>query len=325
MHIGIWVAICIMTSIFGWVIGTLFPLERIKLGRLVLLETRAIFKLPKVEQGDRLSIYAPRTIKRSNKPQSFSIIISYYNNPEGLLAHARLIGLYSKVSIDLIEFIFVDDGSKQFPARDYQEQFFNICNRKCDVKCDVKFVELTEDIGFNSGGAKNTGVLYVKYDRILMMDMDVWLQPSNVSNFLHTTLQPKQYMSDFSVSFNEDPAKGFKHPNIIFINKADFINIGGYNEDFSGRYGYEDLEILKRFNRHHYTMIKEASWVSWLTDSGVGVTSTTRPRNEILNDIIENDKVIHDLDARGFPIPTSMARVPHRLVAAHHIGAPNNA
>jgi len=266
---------------------------------------------------DWIPVYVPHTsvtnMRVGAAPEPFSIIVSYYNNPEGLLTHAHLLSLYSDEWKDLVEFIVVDDGSQLKPARDYKSRFYEIMGEN-RANWDVKFIELTEDIGFNSGGAKNTGVLNAKHSKVLLIDMDVWLLPDKVPQFLHLHLEPKHFMGKFTVAFLISNHEGMEHPNLFFMNKVDFMNIGGYNEVFSGRYGVEDAEFTERLVHHGYQLLKEEKWVSWLINSGIGITSTERGKQEIRKESRENLKIIDRLKREGFPIPTSMALVPYKII-----------
>ena len=298
---------CVVTSVVTWKIVSAKKPRMVQLK----LPNQQIINIDKIKGPEqRVQIYVPHSKEFQSNSTGISIVVSYYNNPEGLLAQAKVLSLYPKQFKDYVEFVVVDDGSKEKPARDFKQRFLDIL----DQPWDVQFIELTEDIGFNSGGAKNTGVMHAKHPRVLLIDMDTWILPNNCYTFLRQNLQPRQFMSNFSVSFNHDPFIGYTHPNVYFIHKSDFLAVGGYDEDFSGNYGIEDEDLRKRLLHHGYSMCNEEQWVSWITDSCIGVTSIKRERQTLLKEASLNWKKLVKNIAAGHPIPTQMARVPYRTI-----------
>ena len=292
---------CVITSVVTWQILRTKSTPQFRNMKLPNLQARS---------DQRVDIYVPHSREFDVNTTGISIIVSYYNNPDGLLAQARVLSLYPQKFREHVEFIVVDDGSIEKPARDFKQKFLDILNQPWDVV----FIELTEDIGFNSGGAKHTGVIHARHGRVLLIDMDCWVFPNSCYNFLHQKLNSKQFMCNFSAAFNIDPHIGFIHPNIYFIHKDDFLAIGGYDENFSGKYGCEDLDLRNRLLFHGYEMCNEEVWVSWIVNSQIGITSQKRNLKELLAEADSNFQMHLQNIANGHPIPTRMARVPYHII-----------
>ena len=251
----------------------------------------------------------------SESLEGFSYIVSYYDNIDGLVRQAQVWATYDPKLAKTLEFVVVDDGSRKDPLRNHVDEIRSIMARS---PAKVIFVELEEDIGFNSGGAKNTGVLYTTKRIMFMTDMDT-VVPCAYLQFvmrLAHRIGENEAFRNFFASYNIDSEKGALHPNVFLVPKTIMARLGGYHEDFSGNYAVEDLEFAHRLRHHGVQFIgSDLKPFPWVINTQEGITSTNIEKDERTAQIKKNDVVYHRLQTQKFPKPTSTCRVPHHLVA----------
>jgi hypothetical protein len=97
------------------------------------------------------------------------------------------------------------------------------------------------DIPWNQPGAKNLGFQESK-GWIVCADIDHLVTKENVEAILK--LKKKKGTVYYLGREDTDSL------NLFLIHKDDFEKIGGYDEDFSGNYGYDDIEILWRMQKN---------------------------------------------------------------------------
>jgi len=101
----------------------------------------------------------------------------------------------------------------------------------------VKVVTVTDDIKWNQPGARNLG-FHISDGWILCADIDHLVTKENMEQLENTELKRGcvYYLG------REDT----NSVNIYVIHKDDFEKIGGYDEDFCGNYGYDDIHFYNK-------------------------------------------------------------------------------
>lgn len=130
-----------------------------------------------------------------------------------------------------VNFLFIDDGSK-IPLK---------LNWK-----NVKVLRIEKDIPWNQPQANNLGFSKIK-GVVLRMDIDHYFNKEDVSELkkLSNYLKKKELMH-----FHRITRKGKNpHKNLYMAHVEDLKKAGGYDEDFCGNYGYDDLELMFRLNK----------------------------------------------------------------------------
>ena len=153
------------------------------------------------------------------------ILYLYYNQPEAIRFFEKL--GYPDIGFD---FVFIDDGSKQ-PL---------ICKW-----ADVYRIE--KDTPWNQPAANNLGLSVLDPDDyVLRMDIDHWFTKKDLRLISQLELDKREVVHFRRVSIDKrlDP-----HPNIFLARVSDLTAIGGYNEDYCGSYGYDDLELRRRMEK----------------------------------------------------------------------------
>jgi hypothetical protein len=97
---------------------------------------------------------------------------------------------------------------------------------------------ITTDIKCNQGGARNLGMSKLK-GWVVMLDMDYLLTRQNIQRIFSEKLEKGTV---YYLTRTGEPLSY----TIYLIHTDDFKDIGGYDEDFSGHYGWEDSEFNHR-------------------------------------------------------------------------------
>ena len=153
----------------------------------------------------------------------------YYNQPEAI---KKLESLgYPDSGIDVV---IIDDGSKT------------------PLKCDWATVyRIDKDIPWNQPQANNLGFSQIK-GTVLRMDMDHTFTVEGLKAIAKLKVNKKEIIR-FERLYNgmlKSP-----HPNIYLANVQDIIDAGGYDESFSGNYGYDDMELMNRLNKKGFVTL----------------------------------------------------------------------
>lgn len=135
-----------------------------------------------------------------------TLITTYYNNPDRLLEFIH----YNFKPELFEELIVVDDGSMEFPALDVLE---NLVEE--EVRENIRLYRVTEDLGFNSHGARNLGVIQARTEWVTLIDVDHILKQKALDAL------PSLLEGDNFIEFNG---------NQFCVQKKKFLLAGGYNE-----------------------------------------------------------------------------------------------
>jgi hypothetical protein len=190
----------------------------------------------------------------------FSYISTYYDNPRTALHHVNnLAALNDQESAYLLqqggptppklplvfEAIFVDDGSTKLPFLADQA----LVQAVCISGIATTIVTLNEDVGFNNGGARNVGVYLAQTDWVLLSDLEHFLTSSGMGHLRAAWSgivgQHRQGTPSHSSFYElertsaEEPYPRAFSPNLLLMPMELFCEVGGYDETFSGLYGFD--------------------------------------------------------------------------------------
>lgn len=161
-----------------------------------------------------------------------SVIIPCYNpDPELLRWHTEAWLSYP----DGIEVICVDDCSSM-PIR-----------AVLPIKPTI-IARILVDIPWNQPGARNLGAHLARGEWLLFCDIDHRFEPETIAELLE---KPKQetmtyYFARKQIVPNEEPRNTGPHFGTVLISADRFAKLGGWDEDFSGHYGYDDRFFYAR-------------------------------------------------------------------------------
>ena len=162
-----------------------------------------------------------------------SYVVPVYFNQRDAHTLIDLLQRYSSYAKDVtagIQFVIVDDGSP-LPIVIPEE-----------IKLNISLYRITTDIRWNQCGARNLGVVHAKSPRIILSDSDHYFPEKLLQGILNSRV-PKRTVYNFKRIDERGLAIG-KAMNILYTSKAIFFQTLGYDEEFCGNYGYEDLYFL---------------------------------------------------------------------------------
>jgi len=173
-----------------------------------------------------------------------SIVIPFYNDFRRLPFHVENWGNYKPASREKLHFVLVDDCSV----------------RPLIGAIDVSVVEnlyvyrVKDDLKWNTPGALNLGITQAPTEWVVCMDSDCMFFPENLEKLLDFEPEPdKFYYFKRKRICNDWPEKLLLDrylPCAILMTKTAFLNIGGFDEDFSGArsrgYGFFDTDLENR-------------------------------------------------------------------------------
>lgn len=127
------------------------------------------------------------------------------------------------------------------------------CSKVPLMKPDgVTVYRVLDDIKWNQGGARNLGMSKQK-GWVIVLDMDYLVTEKNIEQIL--SLKPKKGTVYYFGRTGEPISY-----TLYLIHSDDFKKTGGYDEDFSGHYGWEDALLNRRIkdtlNRESHEEIK---------------------------------------------------------------------
>lgn len=138
---------------------------------------------------------------------------------------------YDPTLLDHVHFVIVDDGS---PVK-YEVPPFDL---------NLTWLKIDADIAWNQGGARNLGVTYARADKLFLCDIDVEVPERSLAYFLERKTLGKRMDRPCLHSQSTGEYLG-RHPNAFLMSRGRFLKYFGYDEEFGGHYGFEDLRFTK--------------------------------------------------------------------------------
>lgn len=173
-----------------------------------------------------------------------SFVFAFYFNKGSaatLIRRLRTYESYAPELLDQIQFVVVDDGSPV--AIDIP-----------DLKLNLTWLRISEDIPWNLGGARNLGVVYAKSDKIIIADLDHEFPEHTLRRALQMRNLGRRIYRFYRYSDRRGEFMKLAHANSFLMSRARFLRFYGYDEEFCGHYGYFG-GWLTQFHRYH------GSWV----------------------------------------------------------------
>ncbi len=140
--------------------------------------------------------------------------------------------------LDHLQFVLVDDGS---PARVEIPE---------DLDLNLLLLRIQGDIPWNQPGARNLGVTYARSDKIVLTDLDHEFPVETLREMIRRR-NPGRTLYKIR-RYDPNGLRRSTHSNTFFMSRGRFMKLYGYDEDFSGHYGYDDTTFW-RWQRNHGT------------------------------------------------------------------------
>ncbi len=172
---------------------------------------------------------------------NITIISHFYNAHECVnqqIAHWQKIN--PKLN-DLFEFILVDD----FSDTEYALP-------KTDL--NIRLFRVTDDIPWNQGGARNLATFHATGSIALFIDIDQHIKIEFLERLCAAAANLQRntiyfFKSDPPLINIQNGQELNHHPNSFFVNLQDFKSNVHYDEDFCGNYGFEDIFMLRAWEK----------------------------------------------------------------------------
>lgn len=167
-----------------------------------------------------------------------TIAMATYGQPKMLGVWFDTIRSYPKDVLKQLELIIVDDHGD--PPAEIPDDIQKL------LPCQL--YRVLDDIHWNQAGARNLALEHVQTNLVLFVDPDMVFPAGMMQKMLDVGWElPRGRVIRYCLRHREGPSKGqvdMASPNTWFIHAADMRAVKGYDEDFSGRKGWSDVQLL---------------------------------------------------------------------------------
>ncbi|MAS96514.1 MAG: glycosyl transferase [Verrucomicrobiales bacterium] len=159
-----------------------------------------------------------------------SMVVNCYFDKESAALDdlLNLYASYDPMLLDRLQLVIVDDGS---PLKITPEK----------LPLNLAFLRIMENIPWNQGGARNLGVVYAPSEKIIMTDLDHYFTESALFGMLDRKV-PRKVIYKMPRYREEQLVR--HHPNTFLLCRSRFLELFGYDEEFSGNYGCDDAMFV---------------------------------------------------------------------------------
>lgn len=192
---------------------------------------------------------------------------------------------YSPALADRLEFLVVDD---------YSDTPIVVPS----AGPNLRLLRVTDDIAWNMPGCRNLAAIQARSEWLLYFDVDQFTDESNIAmmvNALPRLDSQRLYVFRRIV----DGVDAEPHINTFLISRQGFFRAGGYDEDFAGHYGFEDVVFRNMWRRY---VGDEVLLTNIAFDQG------GRPTTGLTRDTVRNQALAQYKMALGFPKPRGCLR-----------------
>jgi hypothetical protein len=148
---------------------------------------------------------------------------------------------------DLVEVIVVDDAGSpkaQVPAGP-----------------GIRLARIRKDIPWNQGGARNLAAHLATTDRLMLIDPDMTLEPGMLQKLVEESrFLARGLMFRPALRHIADGSLDHTSPNVHLMLRADFLELGGYDEDYCGNKGWSDVQLLRVMQKALVSRTREDLW-----------------------------------------------------------------
>jgi hypothetical protein len=166
-----------------------------------------------------------------------TLVYPYYNNPGMLKQHYDLWSGFSTDTKTMFDVVIVDDGSRVAPAVNVPRP---------EGLPHLQLYRIIEDKDWNWCGARNLGAKEAPGQWLFLTDMD-HMVPEDTIRAMYKTLKPNRAYRPFRLTYPgpevmlDKHGHPKRHPNTWVMEKEMYWKIGGYDEFYSGQYGFDGV------------------------------------------------------------------------------------
>ena len=171
------------------------------------------------------------------------IVPVYTNQCHGAILERllRKYATYSRLLLERIQFVVVDDGSPMS---------VQIAD---DIDLNILVLCIKEDIPWNQPGARNLGVVYARSEKVLITDVDHEFPEDTLQHLLERTCRSNDAF--MLARMEADGERLNPHPNTFLLRRSTFLKHYGYDEELCGAYGYDDL-LFREWQKYNGTRFR---------------------------------------------------------------------
>lgn len=165
-----------------------------------------------------------------------TLITHVYNAQAGVDHHLAQWRRYDPALLANLEFLIVDDHS--CPPIMVDRQGLNL-----------RLLRVDDDIDWNMPGCRNLAAIQAHSDWLLFFDVDNITSEHNIRRMVEAA--PGLDRSRLHVFARlHDGVSVEPHINSFLISRWGYFRAGGYDEDFAGHYGFEDVLFRSLWRKH---------------------------------------------------------------------------
>lgn len=125
----------------------------------------------------------------------------------------------------------------------------------------IRLFRVSKDIPWNQGGCRNLAAEQAKTDRLMLIDPDMTLPEGMLLRLLEEAALLTKGVA-FRPALRHVADKRFDHtsPNVHLILRQDFLDRGGYDEDYCGNKGWSDVQLLRVMQKSMVLRNREDLW-----------------------------------------------------------------
>ena len=242
------------------------------------LETSKICWKGKNENDDKNKINKNRENSDGNTKQ-LTVALMYYAEPAMLVRQLDNFMSYPDELKEKFTLLIVDDGSPDpsLSAKTYVSNNKKYVTISSNNKLDIRVAYIKQNILWNTPGARNLAFHVAETPTVLMIDSDLIIPQETMEKALTWKTRRPQLASKLADpssihsgfighQFNRTKPNngGYKiHPSAMLMDVESFWEVGGFEEDFAGNYGNEDVAFWYRYKdkkQHPRNLHMEHKW-----------------------------------------------------------------
>lgn len=115
----------------------------------------------------------------------------------------------------------------------------------------IQLLRHTEDVPWAQPCCRNLAARHARGGVLILVDPDMVIPPKKAGKFMEAAMRlPRGHVTRFVLLEVNHPNRQMRgkintsSPNCWIIHKADFEDVGGYNESFAGHKGWSDVELM---------------------------------------------------------------------------------
>jgi hypothetical protein len=225
--------------------------------------------------------------------RQLTVITHVYNAQQPVAQQIALWKQYQPALLARLSFLIIDDHSDE-PLR-------------VDAgPLDLRLVRVDDDIDWNMPGCRNLAATLAETPWMLFFDVDNVASEASLQKIVDALpLLDRKRLHVFRRTENGVDVE--PHINSFLITRQGFWRAGGYDEDFSGHYGFEDVLFRMMWRKHVGSEVL-------LTD--IAFEQLQFRTSGLDRDTTRNQRLIQTKAAAGLPKPRGMLRFAWRALDA---------